>query len=319
MSQPQQQQQQPSGPPYAPDIAEVGGLPDVMPDIPVCAALIVVYVAFAATNMTIFQLNRRRGHKFVMSGMLFGFCMSRIVSLVLRIAWATRQANVRLSIAATIFVNAGVLLLYIVNLIFAQRLLRARQPALGWHRTLGIAFRAVYAGIGAALACLVVAVVLGAYTLDARTLRQTRDVELAAVTYMLVFAALPLVLLALAHGLLPRHPAAERFGHGSMRFKAGLLALTTSLCVLIAGFNAGALWAPPRPRDDPAWYQSKPAFYCFHFAVEITVLALFTISRVDRRFHIPDGSSKPGDYSAGPVASLSLSDKEGGAGSDYHR
>lgn len=125
--------QQPKGPPYAPRTASFGGLPSVIPDIPVCAVLLAIYIAFAATNMTIFQINRRRHHKFLPTVFIFGFCMSRVGALVLRIAWATRQHNVRLAIAAGVFVNAGVLILYIVNLVFAQRILRALQPKLGWN------------------------------------------------------------------------------------------------------------------------------------------------------------------------------------------
>lgn len=41
-------------------------------DIPITAVFLVLYMCGAATHMTIFQLNKRKGHKFLMSGLLFG-------------------------------------------------------------------------------------------------------------------------------------------------------------------------------------------------------------------------------------------------------
>lgn len=40
--------------------------------------------------------------------------------------------------------------------------------------------------------------------------------------------------------------------------------------------------------------------YRFHARLEIFVVALYAVARIDLLFHVPDGSSKPGDYSAAP-------------------
>ena len=109
------------------------------------ATFLVVYIGFAATNMTIFQKNRRRGYKFIPQVMLFGFCMARISTLVLRIAWANEHANSGLAIAANILVNAGILIVYILNLLFAQRILRAERPEVGWNTAVRFAFKVLYA------------------------------------------------------------------------------------------------------------------------------------------------------------------------------
>ncbi|KAI1200685.1 hypothetical protein F5X97DRAFT_292592 [Nemania serpens] len=289
--------QQPPGPPYASRTAGIGGLPEIVPDIPISAVFILIYLGFAVTNMTILQLNLRAKHKFIISGALFGFSMSRIATFVLRMVWATHQHNVRVAIAANVFVNAGVLILYVVNLIFAQRILRAKQPSVGWHPSIGVVLKAFYVGIGAALILVIYSVVQGSYTLDPYKLRAVRDIQLAAITYLLVFTTLPLWLLLAAHLLLPKSADAELFGHGSMRTKVIINAVATCICITISGFKAGTTWEPPRPASDPAWYHSKPAFYVFGFVLEICVLSLFTFSRVDKRFHIPDGSSAPGHYS----------------------
>ncbi|KAI1738714.1 hypothetical protein F4680DRAFT_459741 [Xylaria scruposa] len=293
----QMQPQQQAGPPYASRMATPGGLPEVIPDIPISAVFLVIYLSFAITNMTILQINLRRQHKFIISGALFGFSMSRIITFILRIVWATHQDNVRLAIAANIFVNAGVLVVYVVNLIFAQRILRAKQPTVGWHPSISIVLKVFYVGIGAALILVIYSVVQSSYTLDPNILHAVRDIQLAAITYLLVFTTLPVWLLLTAHFLLPKSADEELFGHGSMRAKVIINVLVTCICIFIAAFRAGTSWKAPRPITDPAWYQSKPAFYTFSFVPEILALSLLTFSRVDKRFHIPNGSKQPGDYS----------------------
>ncbi|KAI0015741.1 hypothetical protein F4780DRAFT_762558 [Xylariomycetidae sp. FL0641] len=287
-----------SQPPYAPQVAAVGGLPTILPDVPISAVFLLMYVCFAAANMTILQRNNRKGHKFLMSGMIFGFCMSRIVTFSLRIAWANHPYNVRLAIAASIFVNAGILLIYVINLLFAQRLLRAKLPTLGWHPAVSIICKVFYAALVAALITVIVAVILTSYTLHPKLLRQCQEILKTAITFLFVFTTLPLFLLALAFFTRPKSAEKEElFGHGSIRSKAAIVLLSTLMCIFIAGFKCGTTWMPPRTIFHPAWYHSKAAFYGFLFVPEILVLSLLTFSRVDKRFHIPNGSAKPGDYS----------------------
>jgi hypothetical protein len=68
-----------SGPPYPPSAALLGGTPTVAVDDPISGVLLLFFVAAAATNMTIFQINRRRDHKFLFSGLVFGFCVSSLI------------------------------------------------------------------------------------------------------------------------------------------------------------------------------------------------------------------------------------------------
>lgn len=275
--------------------ATLGGVPAIIPDIPVCAVLLAIYIAFAATNMTIFQVNRRGGHKFVLSAMLFGFCMARITTLVLRIVWATIPHNSGLAIAANILVNAGILLVYIINMILSQRILRAKQPQVGWNPAVRLAPKILYVFIVGALAMVITSVVVSVNTTDPHTRAQCRDVQLAAMTYLLVFTCLPFVHLVAAFAL-PRSPHEESFGKGSVSSKALIVTLSTCICILIAGFKSGATWSPPRPASHPAWYHAKSCFYVFNFGCEILVLCLLTFSRFDQRFHVPNGCTHPGDY-----------------------
>ncbi|CAK3797206.1 Hypothetical predicted protein [Lecanosticta acicola] len=292
------------GPPYPPTTAGPGGVPSIIPNVPILAILLCLYIGAAVGHMATLQINlRRHRHKFLISGALFGFCISRITTCSLRISSAVQPDNVSLSIAANIFVNAGILILYIVNLIFLQRIVRARRPEVGWHRIPRILCKVFYGLVALALVLLITFIVLSFYTLDAGFKRVARDIQIACLTYFLIIAALPLFVLALIF-VIPESPRAETFGQGSMRTKALILAFATTLCTLNAGFKAGITWAPPRPLSDPAWYQKKAAFYVFYFGLEIIIVYLFLAARVDRRFHVPDGSSTNITYAAQSLESM---------------
>ena len=267
-----------------------------------------LFVCTAVVNMTILVRNRRRGHKFLITMAMFKFSVARVATLAVRMAWAADPRNARLALAATILVNAGVLVLYIINLLLAQRILRARRPSLGWHPVLRVAFRAVYVLTAAALVMVIAATVVGAYSLSPHTRRVCRALQLTATTYFLLVAVLPAALLAAA-ALIPlrKGDVVETFGTGSMRTKAAVVAASTALCVTIAGFKAGAGWARPRPLSDPAWFHGKPAFYVFLFSLEIITLAFLTATRIDRLFYIPNGSKGPGDYTRRAVGAAAKS------------
>ena len=287
-------------PPYPPQGAGVGGLPTVSEDVPPLSVFIFLYLVSFATNMTLFRMNLSKGHKFLPSALLAGFSMARVLTCTLRIVWATKHHNVSLAIAAQIFVNAGILIVYIINLSLAQRILRARQPTVGWNRVLRILFRISYVLIGVALILVIVLTVMSFYTLDKPTISDATWIRKGAITYLLVVAASPLALVPLAF-LLPHHPDAETFGQGSMRSQVIILMIGSCLCTLIAGFRAGTTWEPSRPSSDPAWYDSKACFYVFNFTCEIIILCTYTISRIDKRFHVPDGSSKRKSYAIEPT------------------
>lgn len=288
--------------PYPPTTASLGGLPTVGVDVPLCAVFLVLYIIGAVSHMTILQVNLRRGHKFIISGMLFGFCMSRLVTMILRIVWATRPTNLKLGIAANVFVYAGVILLFVVNLIFAQRIVRAWHPNTGWHRLFHHAFTALYVLIVLSLCMLIVAVIQSFYTLNRNTRRIDRDILLYGQTFYCVISFLPIPMIII--GLLsPRKTRTEKFGSGRFRWKIAILLSSTFLLCLGASFRAGTNYAGgTRPINNPAGYQSKACFWIFNFVVETIVILLYVIVRIDKRFWVPDHSKKAGDYSRGHAA-----------------
>ncbi|KAK3671714.1 hypothetical protein LTR78_008447 [Recurvomyces mirabilis] len=285
----------PQGPPYPSHSAGVGGLPTAKVDVPISAILMVFYLAFAILNQATFQLNRRRKHKFLINWVLFGFCMCRVLTFILRIVWATRPHNVSVAIAANIFVNAGILLIYIINFIFALRIFRARQPELGWNRALHYVCVAFYWMMGIAICLVISMVVVSSYTLKPSLLHAARDVLLAGLTVFTVFTALAPAML-ITSLLLNESPKAEHFGKGEMRMKIIICGISCALALLIAGFRCGTTWQAPRPMNDPAWYDNKAAFYCFEFVPEIMILVLFAVAEIHLRFHVPNGSSKVQSY-----------------------
>lgn len=249
--------------------------------------------------MTIFQLNRRRGHKFIFSALLFGFCMARIVTCIMRISSMCKPQNISLAIAASIFVAAGVLLIFIVNLLFAQRLIRATHPNFGWHRAFSLVLKAIYVLIGLTLAMVITTTVQSFYTLRPRTRNIDRDFQLYASTFLAIvsFLPIPIVILGL---IIPRKTRVEKFGSGRFRTKVYVLLVASVSVCLGAAFRCGTAWKTPVPRTHPLpAYYSRACFYIFNFVVEIIVVYLYAILRIDLRFHIPDGARGPGSYAAG--------------------
>jgi hypothetical protein len=243
--------------------------------------------------MTIFQINRRRNHKFIPSAACFGFCMARSLTCALRISWAYNHDNVQLGIAASIFVAAGVLVLFILNLLFAQRCLRAAHPTFGWNPIVSKVFMFFYVLIIGILIMVITANIYLHYTLDAHKLSQCRDILLVGGTYMAWFSFLPLPVLALTL-LLPRRSSsfpAEEFGTaGSFNSKLWIVGTAAFLLCAGASFRDATSFLPQRLASNPHTVQNKACFYIFVFTVEILVLYMFLITRIDRRFWVPDGS-----------------------------
>lgn len=221
--------------------------------------------------------------------------------MVLRICWANFPRNIRLAIAANIFTAAGVLLLYIVNLIFAQRIIRATHPTFGWSKAFSNGFKVLYALIPLMLIMVITVVVQQRYTLDPHTIRIDQDLQLTGQCYLMFVAFLPLPLMAINYALPVRKDwTVEEFGRGHWAVKTVALVVATCLLVLGAGFRVGIGFEDyyhPRPLTNPGWYHSKACFWIFDIAVEITVVYMYLLLRVDLRFHVPNGSHGPGSYS----------------------
>ena len=256
-----------------------------------------LFLLGAASHFTLLQLNKRRGHKFNMSGAMFGFSMARVTACMLRIVWATHPKNTSLAIAASLFVAVGDLLGSVVNLNFTHRIIRALHPSIGWSKPVTWAFASFYVLIVVSVILLISFSVESYYTLNPSRLHTAHHVLLYGSTYFATAAVLPIILL-LAALLKPRSSRAENFGrYGSIRSKILITFWGAALLALGAWFRAGTGYLKPRPATNPAWYQSKACFYVFYFTIEITVIYSYFLLRIDQRFHVPDGANGPGEYS----------------------
>jgi len=227
---------------------------------------------------------------------MFVFCTIRVATCILRLVWATRPNNPHIAIAAMIFNSAGVLIIYFVVLVLAQRVFRATHPKLGWNRPFSKTLIVCYVFLAGSLILTIAFTVLSFYTLNMTLRSVARWIQRGAILYMMIFNVLSLVLLLLS-SFLPRAPDNENFGTGSMNSKLTILGMAVFFSVFIIGFRMGTAWADPRPASHAAWYDTKPAFYVILFAFEIIVVYLFLFARIDKRFWVPNGSCKPGDYS----------------------
>ncbi|KAK0746573.1 hypothetical protein B0T18DRAFT_390997 [Schizothecium vesticola] len=289
------------GPPYLPQTAILGGVPTLALDGPICAVFLAFFLGGAILNMTIYQTNRRHRYKFLFSALLFGFCMARILALTMRLVWAAYPTNISVAIASQIFTAAGVLLLFVTNLVFTRRILRAYHPFFGWHPLVTHAFNLLVVLLAAVLLLVISATVQSFFTLDAPARAADRAIQLAAAAFLAAVAGLPLPAAAAAL-LAPRRTRIDRFGDGAFRTKFRLLLATAALLFAGAALRAGAAFHPAPLRAPERWYHAKPAYYLANFGVELVVVYAYTLARFDRRFYVPDGSRAPGHYSCAAAA-----------------
>lgn len=222
--------------------------------------------------------------------------MSRILTSILRIASVSVPQNVQLALAAQVFVAAGVIILFIINLVFAMRLVRATHRTFGWNPAFGIAFKALFILIGATLIVLVTATIQSSYTTDAQTKGHDRSMQLFGSTVLALVATLPLPMVVFTL-LIPYSPLDE-FGTGRTRTKVFVLLISTTLLSIGAWYRCGAASQDPVPRTQPLpGYLGKGPFYIFNFLFEFQTVMMYAILRVDQRWHIPNGAKGPGSYS----------------------
>lgn len=111
--------------------------------------------------------------------------------------------------------------------------------------------------------------------------------------------------------MIPRRTPVEKFGNGRFRSKIYIVLLSSFILTLGAAFRLGTNSETPRPRNNPAWYHSKACFYIFNLTLEILVVVLYAMARVDLRFHVPNGSKGPGHYSGHSLREGETSDQAG--------
>ena len=120
-----------------------------------------------------------------------------------------------------IFVYAGVILLFIANLFFTQRVVRAQHPHFGWSLPFSIALPALIFVIVATIISLIAAVILEFYSLSDSVKVAVRDIQIYGSTLYAIVAFLPFIVVGistLARQLpqIKHRQTIDKFGEGSM-------------------------------------------------------------------------------------------------------
>jgi hypothetical protein len=225
------------------------------------------------------------------------FCFSRIISSAARIAWACQEQDRQLAIVQEAFQNAGLPFFYVVNLFLAQRIWRGRHPGIGWSLAFAVFILSLMLITIVAFVMMLVVESQSFLTRASSILKIDRDIELFVLTWYLFMAVTPLSLVLLALGL-PRNAYIDKFGSGRFRWKYAILATASGILTLSAGWRCGTAVAYPLTQSAlRPWYFSSACYYVFVPTLEIMVLLLYFVTRIDHRFYVPDGAAGPGEYS----------------------
>ena len=275
------------------------GFPKPSTDAAPTAVFLALFFVAALTNIFIFLRNNKRGHKFLFNGLCTGFCMARVVTSSLRLSWMYNLDNRGLAIAATIFVAAGVLILFIINLLFAQRILRGLHPHLGWHKAISRTLLLLYLLIPLVFLMVVTASTQSFFTTHPATAKADLNMQRGASTYFvfIAFLPIPIVIFALVN---PKTNDPDHFGQGHFWLKSAVVLTASALLTLGAAFRTSTIFMSTS--IIPPWYNAKWCFYFFNFTLEIIVIILFILLRIDLLFHIPNGSKGAYSYARGKEA-----------------
>ncbi|KUI70799.1 hypothetical protein VM1G_11657 [Cytospora mali] len=272
------------GPPYPLDTAQIGGLPSVSVDIPPLAVFLALYATSAIISIILFEHQRRRHLSCTVPVILFLFSGERVLTCVLRIFWAFKLTNVRVAVASQVSLQAGVLLLFLLNLILAERFWLDRKLRARTHVRLRFALVTLSTLTISALIMEIASIIVSVYTLDQKTISTCRNVQRAGATYFLILATTPLAMLALAFLTSPASSTKRQGTFSGELFRLSVTIVSSVLCIMNAGFKTGVVWTPPRSLFDPAWYHSRACLYLFGFTMEVCVLILLYATRADLKF-----------------------------------
>ncbi|KAK4203185.1 hypothetical protein QBC40DRAFT_318605, partial [Triangularia verruculosa] len=173
---------------------------------------------------------------------------------------------------------AGIVILYIANLIITRRWVRD-YAAFG-HRTLVKGFFRFWAVV--VVICLVMAVVVGVnsfFTHNSLILQECRGVLLVTISVLTFLALLPVLTVGVVMmGGLEDQEMIER-EYSRFRGRSLLLVVTSLLLTLEAGFRLGVMF-DPRLWGQERWYHSRTAYYCLGYMLEVMVVYLLTGARM---------------------------------------
>jgi hypothetical protein len=100
------------GPPQVPPVKDpaaaqfFGGVPTKTLDLPITVVFLVLFALGGFLHISIYKRNAKRGHKFLLSDLMFDFCMIRVVTCIFRITWSIVSTR-GVILVALITLNGG--------------------------------------------------------------------------------------------------------------------------------------------------------------------------------------------------------------------
>ena len=146
------------------------------------------------------------------------------------------------------------------------------------------------------LAMVITVTVQSFYTLDMTIRDVDHKIQQAVGTYLMFIAFLPIPIVILGL-IVPRKTRVEKFGTGRWRSKVAILLSSATLLTLGASFPRWHELQEPSTSHRPCMVSSKMVLLLLQLhSRDHRRLPVALAVRVDRRFHIPNGSKGPGDY-----------------------
>lgn len=182
-----------------------------------------------------------------------------------------------------------------INIFFAQRIVRSMLPMVGWHPIFSKGTLFLVLTVPAIIVLNVIALSVSFFSAGNNDRLSMIDTALKVGSSWIVWlGVVPLVMLAATSGI--PGPPPEAFGIGQLRQKAVLVILASLMVATGAVIRLYTLSNPLTPGMSNPMF-TKPVFYTTGFMLEIIVVYAYAVVRVDLLFHVPNGSSGPGDYS----------------------
>lgn len=139
--------------------SQFGGYPSHK-DVAPSAVFLAVFVVIAIAHGTLFAVNWKRGHKFLLSALLALYATMRWIGFALRIVWAKDILRLHVGIASEVLLVLPIVFLASFNLVLAQRLFTWRHPIIGNHKWFWYLMIFLYAVVTAVVVMTIVAGVI---------------------------------------------------------------------------------------------------------------------------------------------------------------
>ena len=210
-----------------------------------------------------------------------GYAVSCVMACALRICTTILSQNIKILVAYTVFLNIGVVLMFMLNLALARRLMRAKFPTLGVHPGCSLLFWGLCTLCALAIIMALAVIIQACFALDNRIKNIDRVVQLSALTTFAIISFIPLPIVTAA--LFQPDVILRFFAYDRPIARVRLLLIATFTVCLSSSYRCGVTWLDPVPLIHPKpKYMHTACFYAFYFMSDFIVIAMHAVTRVDR-------------------------------------